>query len=73
MDYMKVILLQFRRKELLAEVQQRTCVYMMHDVGWPITELKWRCAGHLARLTNGRWTMAIAEWRPQSAEHQPDG
>lgn len=38
------------------------------DVGRRIREVKWRWAGHLARLTNGRWTEVVTEWRPREAK-----
>lgn len=30
-----------------------------------ITMLKWNWAGHIARMTDGRWTRKILEWRPR--------
>jgi hypothetical protein len=29
-----------------------------------VTELKWSWAGHVARMTDGRWTKIILQWRP---------
>src|ERR1700744_6356930 len=34
------------------------------DVMTRISSLKWNWAGHIARMTDDRWTKAILQWRP---------
>lgn len=43
-------------------IRQRTGVI---DAIQRITYLKWNWAGHVARMTNERWTKKIMEWRPR--------
>lgn len=45
------------------EIRQRTGVT---DVIARIARLKWNWAGHLARLTDGRWSKRLLEWRPRA-------
>ena len=44
------------------EIRRRTKV---EDIIECITKSKWRWAGHIARLQDGRWTKRILEWRPR--------
>ena len=34
------------------------------DVVHKVKELKWTWAGHISRIKDGRWTVAVTEWRP---------
>lgn len=36
------------------------------DVIQQIASLKWNWAGHVARMTDGRWTRRLLEWRPRA-------
>ncbi|GJQ77305.1 hypothetical protein Trydic_g20725 [Trypoxylus dichotomus] len=38
-----------------------------------ILHLKWNWAGHVARLTDGRWTKRILQWRPRSEAYRSRG
>src|ERR1700761_9124096 len=42
-------------------IRQQTRVV---DVMTRIASLKWNWAGHIARMTDDRWTKAILQWRP---------
>lgn len=44
------------------EIRRRTGV---QDAVERITILKWNWAGHVARMTDNRWTKRITEWRPR--------
>lgn len=43
-------------------IRQRTKVI---DIIQLITQAKWRWAGHIARMTDNRWTKRLIEWRPR--------
>ena len=45
------------------EIRRRTGVT---DVIERIAWLKWNWAGHVARMTDGRWTRKVIEWRPRA-------
>ncbi|CAH2265141.1 jg9293 [Pararge aegeria aegeria] len=34
------------------------------DIAQRVAKLKWQCAGHIARRTDGRWGLNVLEWRP---------
>lgn len=36
------------------------------DVIYQVAKLKWNWAGHVARMTDGRWTKRLLEWRPRA-------
>lgn len=36
------------------------------DVIYHVAKLKWNWAGHVARMTDGRWTKRLLEWRPRA-------
>ena len=38
-----------------------------------MANLKWNWAGHVARLTDGRWTKKILEWRPRQEAYRSRG
>src|ERR1700753_2590626 len=42
-------------------IRQQTKVV---DIMERIASLKWNWAGHIARMTDDRWTKAIFQWRP---------
>ena len=42
-------------------VRQQTGV---QDIIVRIKQLKWQWAGHVARITDNRWTRAVTEWLP---------
>lgn len=44
------------------EIRRRSGV---QDAIQKITMLKWNWAGHVARMTDNRWTKRITEWRPR--------
>ncbi|CAG9837260.1 unnamed protein product [Diabrotica balteata] len=44
------------------DIRRRTGVT---DIIEKIARLKWRWAGHIARMTDGRWTKRLLEWRPR--------
>lgn len=45
-----------------AEIRRRT---RLVDAIERIASIKWNWAGHIARLTDNRWTKKIMEWRPR--------
>lgn len=45
------------------EIRRRTGV---DDIIQRITKQKWRWAGHIARMADGRWTKRLIEWRPRA-------
>lgn len=52
------------------EIRRRTRVV---DAIERITTLKWNWAGHVARLTDNRWTRRILEWRPRREAYRNRG
>ena len=46
-----------------SEIRRRTGV---QDIIRRITTLKWKWAGHVARLRDDRWTKRIVNWRPRA-------
>lgn len=40
------------------------------DASERITFLKWRWAGHIARVLDDRWTKKILEWRPRDSAYR---
>ena len=50
-----------RDKKTNEWIRQQTRVV---DVMTRIASLKWNWAGHIARMTDDRWTKAILQWRP---------
>lgn len=52
------------------EIRQTTKVA---DAIERITTLKWNWAGHVARLTDNRWTKRILEWRPRQEAYRNRG
>ena len=52
--------INLRDKKTIISRQQTKVV----DVMTRIASLKWNWAGHIARMTDDRWTKAIFQWRP---------
>lgn len=51
------------------ELRRRTGVT---DVVLHVAKLKWKWAGHVARMQDGRWTKRLLEWRPRSNRRYRD-
>ena len=50
----------------------------VHDIIEHVKTLKWRWAGHVARMNDNRWTKLVTEWVPigytrERARPKPDG
>ncbi|CAH2267506.1 jg22594 [Pararge aegeria aegeria] len=52
---------QFRNEE----IRRRTRVT---DIAQRVAMLKWQWAGHIARRTDGRWSLKVLEWRPRTGK-----
>ncbi|CAH2232881.1 jg1201 [Pararge aegeria aegeria] len=38
------------------------------DIAQRVAKLKWKCSGHIARRTDGRWGSKVLEWRPHTGK-----
>ncbi|CAH2254211.1 jg14379 [Pararge aegeria aegeria] len=47
------------------EIRRRTGVT---DIAQRVAKLKWQCAGHIARRTDGLWGLKVLEWRPRTGK-----
>ncbi|CAH2234461.1 jg17763 [Pararge aegeria aegeria] len=47
------------------EIRRRTRVT---DIAQRVAKLKWQCARHKARRTDGRWGLKVLEWRPRTGK-----
>ena len=51
------------------EIRRRTGV---DDFIESIANQKWRWAGHIVRMEDGRWTKKLPEWRPREDKRSRD-
>ena len=51
-------------------IRNRTGV---RDAVISVLHLKWNWAGHVARMTDGRWTKRLVEWRPRHEAYRSRG
>ncbi|CAH2268866.1 jg21138 [Pararge aegeria aegeria] len=43
------------------------------DISQRVAKLKWQCAWHIARRTDGRWGLKVLEWRPRTGKRSVGG
>ncbi|CAH2238966.1 jg19290 [Pararge aegeria aegeria] len=47
------------------EIRRRTRVT---EIAQRVAKLKWQCAGHIARRTDGRWGPKVLEWKHRTGK-----
>ena len=52
------------------EISQRTKI---NDILEEITKLKWKLAGHVARMRDDRWTIRCTEWQVREGKRSVQG
>jgi hypothetical protein len=63
----KMLNLSLRDRVRHTHIRKRTKV---KDVMQKIKELKWRWAGHIARMDDNRWTKRMNEWQPRTGRRR---
>ena len=58
----KILGLNLQDKILCSEIRKRTKIV---DIIEFTLKQKWRCAGHIARMKDNRWTKGCTEWQPK--------
>ena len=58
----KMLKLKVKDKVKCADIRKRTGV---QDIVQFVLKQKWKWAGHVARLSDNRWTQRVTEWQPR--------
>ena len=63
----RMLQISIRDKVRCTEIREKTGV---KDIIQKIKEVKWRWAGHVARLNDNRWTKRITDWQPRAGKRK---
>ena len=63
----KMLNISIRDRISCKEIRKRTGV---KDVIVKIRKMKWKWAGHIARLNDNRWTKRLTEWQPRTGKRR---
>ena len=63
----KMLNISLRDRCKNSDIRNKTQV---KDILTKINEMKWRWAGHIARINDNRWTKRVTEWQPRSGKRK---